>query len=351
METMVFFMLEHSASKGLPLERIKKMLRHMKLHVNPSHLQQWLCMKEGQGNGVDPQEPFGGLPDPKICNRHSKLEPYTWVASIFMEPKNPSSGTQEQLNEYCSINLPESSAKAFSITFEQLLIGLRAYVTDALPWQVVKSAGLSFKRQLRLILLSILMFIALFAFFGFAASAFNGINSFTGSLIQSMLAIGSAIGFQSGISRDKESIRLDILEKMSKIFEADLSKVLAEPEIVKPEITSDIAAVSLRQAHTCLGIKYMFAAKTKSSPYLWLKVNRGETIDIEPEVSVIGATSWSCSSTDSLTHLGLNLDRTSGRITGKIRDAGKSEALLLRISATTPDAVVASAVIPFLIRR
>eukprot|EP01054_Gregarina_sp_Poly1_P000712 Gregarina_sp_Poly_1__711@NODE_116_length_13672_cov_23_062992_g103_i0_p1_GENE_NODE_116_length_13672_cov_23_062992_g103_i0NODE_116_length_13672_cov_23_062992_g103_i0_p1_ORF_typecomplete_len1558_score275_82_NODE_116_length_13672_cov_23_062992_g103_i0806112734 len=283
-----FFNFESKALRGLTPNSMSQILERMNLSVHPVELHGWLHSKEGQDHTPRPVV-YNGQLSPSVCERHASHRATAWVSNVSRST-HATSGS-----EYCAVILSTARTRSSGrITLCQFQRGLAGLVTDGITALITESTGLSYVHQTRQIILSVLLLLALFAFFGFAASAFSGLNSFTATLIQSLLAVGGAMGFQSGLTRDKAEIRRDIIRRMSVIFKADLETILTTQSgdaKLKPAMSPSEKLPTAIFLERKLGLAYRVPEKNlndRTDAFYTVVLNKGDSVSFEPMLDTHG---------------------------------------------------------------
>eukprot|EP00923_Selenidium_pygospionis_P018417 GHVN01032219.1.p1 GENE.GHVN01032219.1~~GHVN01032219.1.p1 ORF type:complete len:1065 (+),score=211.42 GHVN01032219.1:276-3197(+) len=111
-----------------------------------------------------------------------------------------------------------------TLSMLEMLSGFELLFNEFLPDYVCDAVGLSLGRQLGIIVAACAGLLAFFAFLGLAFSSFQGMKSGAGSAVQSVLALGGAVGLQNGASTDLEKVEADMKARINDLMDTDLNE-------------------------------------------------------------------------------------------------------------------------------
>eukprot|EP00918_Siedleckia_nematoides_P044181 GHVU01096542.1.p1 GENE.GHVU01096542.1~~GHVU01096542.1.p1 ORF type:complete len:340 (-),score=58.40 GHVU01096542.1:1971-2990(-) len=109
-----------------------------------------------------------------------------------------------------------------SLTFLETIGGFNLLFSEFLPDLICNLVGLSAGKQAAVILGACIGLLLFFAFLGLAFASFAGMKSGMGSAVQSLLALGGAVGLQSTVSVDLDKVAADVKQRINGLFGEDM---------------------------------------------------------------------------------------------------------------------------------
>eukprot|EP00914_Ancora_sagittata_P009291 GHVO01017823.1.p1 GENE.GHVO01017823.1~~GHVO01017823.1.p1 ORF type:complete len:1511 (+),score=291.67 GHVO01017823.1:542-5074(+) len=213
-----------------------------------------------------------------------------------------------------------------SLSLMELLGGFEVLIGMTLPTYICNAMGVTVRAHITLISSIVLALATFFVFVICAFDSFAGMKSGMGSAVQSLLALGGAVGLQSHASQDLETLKRNVYTRIEQLFGEALSARLRgtqeEEDGRKSKAPPD---PSQRALPVCKPNKLRYTVPKQYLPDLFdprpvVNFPRGADIRLQPHSTgrcVPHTLRWSIHP-PLPTETGLRFDRETGVIEGSI---------------------------------